>query len=42
MRRRVQPAMAEIIMGHGNPKKGVKSLYPSISVADLLAAIDEM
>ena len=42
MRSGVHLAIADIIMGHGNRKKDVKSLYLSISDADLLAAIDTM
>ncbi len=42
MRSDVHPAIADMIVGHGNRKKDVQSLYLSISDADLLAAIDAM
>ncbi len=42
MRSRVHPAIADAIVGHGDRKKDVRSLYLSISEADLLEAIDRM
>ena len=42
MRSRVHPAVAEMIIGHGNGKKDVQSLYLSVSDADPPAAIDKM
>jgi hypothetical protein len=42
MRSRVHRATADAILGHGKKKKDVKSLYISISDADLLDAIDRM
>jgi integrase len=38
----VHPAIADMIVGHGNRKKDIQSLYLSVSDADLLAAIDAM
>ncbi|MFC1836262.1 hypothetical protein ACFL2Q_16340 [Thermodesulfobacteriota bacterium] len=42
MRSGVQPAFADMIVGHGNRKKDVQSRYLSISDADILAAIYAM
>ena len=42
MRSRIHPAIADAIVGHGDRKKDVRSLYLSISDADLLDAIDRM
>jgi len=42
MRSGVHPVIADMIVGHGNRKKDVQSLYISISEADLLDAIDRM
>ncbi|MFC1833830.1 hypothetical protein ACFL2Q_03730 [Thermodesulfobacteriota bacterium] len=42
MRSGVHPAIADMILGHGNRKKDVQSLYLTVSDADLLAAIDAM
>jgi len=42
MRSRVHPAIADAIVGHGDRKKDIKSLYISISDTDLLDAIDRM
>lgn len=42
MRSRVHPAIADAIVGHGDRKKDVRSLYLSISDADLLDAVDRM
>ncbi len=42
MRSGVHPLIADAIVGHGDRKKTVQSLYLSISDADLLKAIDWM
>jgi integrase len=42
MRSGVHPAIADMIVGHGNRKKDIQSLYLSVSDADLLEAIDKM
>jgi hypothetical protein len=42
MRSGVHPLIADAIVGHGDRKKTVQSLYLSISDADLLNAIDRM
>jgi integrase len=42
MRSGVHPLIADAIVGHGDRKKTVESLYLSISDADLLNAIDRM
>ena len=42
MRSGVRPFIADAIVGHGDRKKTVQSLYLSISDADLLNAIDQM
>lgn len=42
MRSGVHPVIADMIVGHGNLKKDVQSLYISISDADLVDAIDRM
>jgi beta-glucanase (GH16 family) len=42
MRSGVHPLVADGIVGHGDCKKSVESLYLSISDADLLNAIDRM
>jgi hypothetical protein len=42
MRSGVHPAIAGMIVGHGNRKKDIQSLYLSVSDADLLDAIDKM
>ncbi len=42
MRSGVHPSIADAIVGHGDRKKTVRSLYLSISDADLLNAIDRM
>ncbi|HTY24023.1 MAG TPA: site-specific integrase [Desulfomonilaceae bacterium] len=42
MRSGVHPLIADAIVGHGDRKKTVESLYLSISDADLLSAIDRM
>jgi hypothetical protein len=42
MRSGVHPLIADAIVGHGDRKKTVQSLYLSISDADLLSAIDRM
>lgn len=42
MRSRVHQGVADIIIGHGNRKKDIQSLYLSVSDADLLEAIDKM
>lgn len=42
MRSVVHPAIADMIIGHGNRKKDNQSLYLSVSDADSLAAIDKM
>ena len=38
----VHPAIADMIVGHGDKKKSLQSLYLSISDQDLLDAIDRM
>ena len=42
MRSGVHPLIADAVVGHGDRKKTVQSLYLSISDADLLNAIDRM
>ena len=42
MRSGVHPLVADAIVGHGDRKKTVQSLYLSISDADLIDAIDRM
>jgi integrase len=42
MRSGIFPAIADMILGHGNRKKDLQSLYISVSNADLLDAIDRM
>jgi len=42
VRNGVHPAIADAILGHGDKKKAVQSLYLSISDADLIKAIDMM
>jgi integrase len=42
MRSGVHPVIADMIVGHGNRKKDVQSLYLTVSDADLVAAIDRM
>ncbi len=42
MRSGVHPLIADAIVGHGDRKKSVESLYLSISDADLLGAIDRV
>jgi hypothetical protein len=42
MRSGVHPVIADMIVEHGNWKKDVRSLYLTVSDADLLAAIDSM
>jgi len=42
MRSGVHPLIADAIVGHGDRKKTVESLYLSISDTDLLNAIDRM
>jgi hypothetical protein len=42
MRSGVHPAIADMIVGHGNRKKDIQILYLSVSDADLLEAIDNM
>jgi len=42
MRSGVHPAIADMIVGHGNRKKDVQSLYLTVSDADLVDAIDRM
>ncbi len=42
MRSGVHPLIADAIIGHGDRKKTVQSLYLSIGDADLLNAIDRM
>src|SRR5271157_1906870 len=42
MRSGVHPLIADAIVGHGDRKKTVQSLYLSISDADLIDAIDRM
>ncbi|MEW6110832.1 MAG: hypothetical protein AB1664_01775 [Thermodesulfobacteriota bacterium] len=42
MRSGIHPLIADAIVGHGDRKKTVQSLYLSISDADLLYAIDRM
>jgi len=42
MRSGVHPLIADAIVGHGDRKKTVQSLYLSISDAGLLSAIDRM
>jgi hypothetical protein len=38
----IHPVIADMIVGHGNRKKDVQSLYLTVSDADLVAAIDRM
>ncbi len=42
MRSRVHQGVADIIIGHGNRKKDIRSLYLMIRDANLLEAIDAM
>lgn len=42
MRSGVHPVIADMIVGHGNRKKDLQSLYISMSDADFVAAIDRM
>ncbi len=42
MRSGVHPAIADMIVGHGDKKKSLQSLYLTISDQDLLDAIDRM
>ena len=42
MRSGVHPVIADMIVGHGNRKKDVQSVYLTVSNADLVAAIDRM
>lgn len=42
MRSGIHPVIADMIVGHGNRKKDLQSLYISISDADLVDAIDRM
>ncbi len=42
MRGGVHPAIADAILGHGDKKKSLQSLYLTISDQDLLDAIDRM
>ena len=42
MRSGVHPLIADAIVGHGDRKKTVQSLYLSISDADLLSTIDRI
>ena len=38
----VHPALADAILGHGDKKKSLQSLYMTISDDDLIRAIDMM
>ena len=42
MRSGVHPAIADTILGHGDKKKSLQSLYMTISDDDLIRAIDTM
>jgi hypothetical protein len=42
MRSGVHPAVADAILGHGDKKKSLQSLYLTISDQDLIDAIDRM
>ncbi len=42
MRSGMHPAIADMILGHGDKKKSLQSLYLAISDSDLLDAIDRM
>ncbi|MFH1116439.1 MAG: hypothetical protein V1792_21200 [Pseudomonadota bacterium] len=42
MRSGVYPVIADMIVGNGNRKKDVQSLYLTVSDADLVDAIDRM
>ena len=42
MRSGLHPLIADAIMGHGDRKKDVKSVYLTISDADLVREIDRM
>ncbi len=42
MRSGVHPAVADMILGHGDKKKSLQSLYLTISDQDLLDAVDKM
>jgi len=42
MRSGVHPAIADAVLGHGDKKKSLQSLYLTISDQDLLDAIDRM
>ncbi len=42
MRSGVHPAIADMILGHGDKKKSLQSLYLTISDQDLLDATDRM
>jgi|GEM_PF-626394 len=42
MRSGVHPVTADMIVGHGNRKKDVQSLYLTVSDGDLVTAIDRM
>jgi len=42
MRNRVHPVIADMIVGHGDKKKSLQSLYLTISHQDFLDAIDRM
>ena len=42
MRNDLKPLIADAIVGHGDRKKDVKSLYSTISDADLVREIDHL
>lgn len=42
MRSRVDPHIADAILGHGDKKKSLQSLYLTLSDEDLIKAIDMM
>ncbi len=42
MRSGVHPAVADMIVGHGDKKKSLQSLYLTISDQDLVDAVDKM
>jgi integrase len=42
MRSGVHPAIADMILGHGDKKKSLQSLYLTISDQDLVDAVDRM
>jgi hypothetical protein len=42
MRSGVHPLIADVLVGHGNKRKDVRSVYLSISDEDLLQEIDKI